>query len=86
MSRFFFAYFLARYIYSHWPFTRSLARRNYLCAVISGAVTIAMGKRLKDTGKIMPAGVVAALSLGMSLFYCHHLVKAFTKSSAKKAP
>ena len=38
---------------------------------ISIAVSIAMIKRYQDTGKIMPAGFTAALSIIMSLFYVY---------------
>lgn len=56
--------------------------RNCSRAAMSGALTVVMGKRLQKTGKMMPSAPVAAISLGMSLFYCYQLVKA--KPPSKK--
>ena len=42
--------------------------------MVSGTLTVVMGQRYQHTSKLYPAGVVAALSAGMSLFYVAKLV------------
>lgn len=40
-----------------------------ICLVLSSVLTFVMGKRFQATGKFMPAGLVAAMSVLMSVFY-----------------
>ncbi|EFJ13932.1 hypothetical protein SELMODRAFT_229065 [Selaginella moellendorffii] len=44
-----------------------------LQTVIALSVSWVMGERFLDTGKVMPAGMVAAISVIMSLFYAYKL-------------
>lgn len=44
-----------------------------------------MGKRIRKTGKMMPAAPVGALALGMALFYVFQMTKS-TKAAFKPAP
>ena len=56
--------------------------RLKLLLVISAVLTAIMGKRYNDTGTMMPAGIVAGMSAGMSLFYLR-LILAKPKSKSK---
>ncbi|CAN0090039.1 unnamed protein product [Discosporangium mesarthrocarpum] len=49
---------------------------------VSGPIAVMMGLRVQKTGKVIPSGLVAGLSIAMSMFYCYKLATA----SSNKAP
>eukprot|EP00271_Cylindrocystis_brebissonii_P007064 TRINITY_DN20199_c0_g2_i1.p1 TRINITY_DN20199_c0_g2~~TRINITY_DN20199_c0_g2_i1.p1 ORF type:complete len:123 (-),score=12.77 TRINITY_DN20199_c0_g2_i1:724-1092(-) len=56
----------------------------FLELFISTLLTIVLGKRFQDTGKFMPAGLIAALSILMSLFYIYKVLTKGNQFPAKK--
>ena len=53
--------------------------------VISLLVTLVMGDRYYETGKVMPPGVIALVSLGMMAFYAYKLSSDDVGTHAKRA-
>ncbi|CAM9448045.1 unnamed protein product [Choristocarpus tenellus] len=77
---------VTNYTYSHCPSLCMLPFSvSYSLAVISSTIGVMMVMRVNKTGKFMPSGLIAGLSVGMSLFYCFKLAKTSSKAAPKKA-
>jgi uncharacterized membrane protein (UPF0136 family) len=53
--------------------------------VLSIVVTLVMGERFMETGKVMPPGIVAFVSLAMCMFYVWKLASDDVGAHAKRA-
>lgn len=53
-------------------------------AVLSTVLAVMMGLRFRDSGKVFPAGVVALLSVGMTLLYASRAFTAFDQGAGIK--
>ena len=53
--------------------SKHTTREEYGGIVLSFILSILMGYRFYDTGKIMPAGLVAIFSIAMTIFFAYRL-------------